>query len=203
MQHFILANKTMGDIYKLTFADGKEYVGASKLSAHKRFAVHRVASKTSKKGFVYDAWRLHGEPHLTILASVENDLLCSMEIAAIQEHGTLHPSGYNETPGGNIAPSLTPSVADKISKKLNGRKLSPETVEKIRAAVTGRKHTAKARENMSSAQRGKIVSVAARMKMALAKRGTTISDEKRAAMSAAQRARREREGCKPQRWRYP
>lgn len=193
----------MGYLYMLTFADGKSYVGATRKVPTKRFAVHRTSAKRSTAGVIYQAWRKYGDPKLTVLDEVDDGDLPVAEMAAIGQHGTLHPSGYNETPGGNTAPSLTPSVARKISLTLKGRKLSPERVEQIRRSVTGRKHTQQARLNMSAAQRGRTFSGDTRKKMALAKIGTTITDEKRAKMSAAQRARRQSEGCTPQRWRYP
>lgn len=113
----------MGDIYRLDFPSGKSYVGASKLSANKRFLGHKRVAMTSNKGVVYKAWREHGEPVLVVLATVPDELLCSMEIAAIAEHGTLHPNGYNETPGGKYCP-----VVDAICRRKNKAETEREKI---------------------------------------------------------------------------
>lgn len=193
----------MAELYRLDFASGKSYIGITRHTAAYRFEGHRRAARRSGKGVVYNAWRKHGEPTLTVLATLSESDMLAAEKRAIVDHGTRWPNGYNFTDGGDTPPSLDKAVAAKISAALKGRKLSQDQIERLRAATKGRKHTAEAKVRMSLAQRGKEVSELARGKMAAAKRGTKATGAVRAKMSAAQQKRRALEGCTPQRWRYP
>lgn len=56
---------------------------------------------------------------------------------------------------------------------------------------------------ISATQKGRIFSAEHREKLAEAKRGTKRDQETKSTMSGAQRKRRARDGCTPQRWRYP
>ena len=194
----------MAELYRLDFPNGKSYIGATRVTAAKRFKAHRCAARNSWKGIVYQAWRRDGEPKLVVLAVLSEEDLYAAEARAVAIFGTQYPAGYNMTPGGDIPPSLTPSVANKIREKLRGRKIPEEQKRRQAATITGRKHTAEARARMSIAQKGKFVSEAAKEKMAAAKRGRILSEEVKAKMAIAQRARRLAEGCKlhPKRWRH-
>lgn len=193
----------MGELYRLDFSSGRSYIGITRTTARMRYARHRRSAKNCAKGVVYSAWRKYGEPRLVVLAAVSNADLYETERRAIAIYGTRYPSGYNFTDGGDIPPSLTPEVAEKIRRALKGRKLSPERRARLSAVVTGRRHTDEARVNMSRAQKGRVMTLEHRAKLAAAKRGTVRSPEVRSKMSTSQRARREKEGCAPQRWRYP
>jgi len=185
----------MAELYRLDFPSGKSYIGITKHTALMRFDSHGRCAAKSSKGIVYHAWRKYGAPKLVTLAVLTEDDMLEAEKRAIVVFGTRHPNGYNMTDGGDIPPSLSPEVANKIRMKLKGRKLSDERRLALSRAVTGRKHTEEAKLNMSRAQKGKIISAIGRARMAAAKLGTTAPPEKKAKMSASQKARRKREGC--------
>ena len=66
----------MGLIYKLTFSNGKVYIGMTRVSLRKRLYCHAFKSKAEKPKLpVHRAWKLHGEPASEILAIVENPVL--------------------------------------------------------------------------------------------------------------------------------
>ena len=111
--------------------------------------------------------------------------LCKLEVAAIVEHGTRVPNGYNMTGGGEWCPSPTYKVN---RKPIN---FTPEIREKMRQAHLGVKLSAECRANMSAAQRGKVLSEEHRRKIRAAKMGANNPQhgkartaEDRAAISA-------------------
>lgn len=185
----------MAELYRLDFSSGKSYIGITKHTALKRFYFHGKSAANSGKGVVYHAWRKYGPPRLVTLAVLTDADMLDAEKRAIVVFGTRHPNGYNMTDGGDIPPSLSPEVANKIRMKLKGRKLSYERRLALSKVVTGRRHTEEAKKNMSIAQKGKVISEIGRMRMAAAKLGTKASPEKKAKMSKSQKARRKREGC--------
>lgn len=97
----------MGELYKLEFSDGKLYIGATKNGALRRFAGHKqrfLAGGKPAKFPVYKAWSELGEPTLSILAVVPDDMLGEIEARAISSFGTMLPGGYNYLPGGASTP---------------------------------------------------------------------------------------------------
>lgn len=118
-----------GALYKLTFSDGRAYIGATTMGVRNRFRLHQHSSRYSNIQ-LYKTWRSLGEPTLKVLAFAESDQLYDMEIKAIAEHSTLWPNGYNRTSGGE-APSL--ETRAKMSAARKGKKLSPEICAKISA----------------------------------------------------------------------
>ena len=91
----------MGILYKLDFPSGKSYIGITKRSVLGRFNSHRVGAGARNATLVSTAWRKYGEPHLVILAIVENYLLFETEKKAIAIFKTFAPQGYNLTCGGD------------------------------------------------------------------------------------------------------
>ena len=152
----------MGELYKLSFPNGKAYVGkgAGANGARCRFEAHmyhaaRPDTNTGKFA-VYRAWRKYGAPTLTVLAVIEDNLLGETEIKAIEAFKTRVPDGYNMTIGGEGIVGLirTPEHSAKIGLKQKGRIKSVKEIAKIRAAMLGRKHTPEARVKIGMASRG-------------------------------------------------
>jgi len=111
-------------LYQLTFSNGKVYIGQTVRSMHIRLSQHRTAANRGNLLPVYCAWRKYGEPSVTILGEYDTpDALHEAEIAAIAEHGTRIPNGYNIAFGGKISSTKCPEVARKISEKAKGRKI--------------------------------------------------------------------------------
>jgi hypothetical protein len=116
-------------LYKLVFASGKSYIGQTVRTMHKRLAQHKAETAKGSPLAVHCAWRKHGEPVVLVLAEYQtHDELHAAEIAAIAEHGTLTPNGYNVALGGETSPALRPEVAAKIGLKSLGR-VTRETAE--------------------------------------------------------------------------
>ena len=111
----------MGELYKLDFTNGKSYVGITTKTAKSRFDNHKRCANTGKGAALYNAWRKHGEPKLTVLAVLEDKELASAEQRAIAVYGTLVPSGYNMTSGGEVSPMLFSEIAAKVSASMLGK----------------------------------------------------------------------------------
>jgi hypothetical protein len=123
----------MGVIYKLEFESGKSYIGQTVRELRVRIAVHRQSVAAGSMLPVHCAWRLHGEPKISVIGECDDvDELHDMERAAIREHFTRAPNGYNVSHGGDTAPSKTASVAAKIAEKAKGRKVRDDVKEVIR-----------------------------------------------------------------------
>lgn len=109
-------------VYLLTFKSGKKYVGQTVRSMQARMTGHRAAIAAGSQLAVHCAWRRHGEPTIEVLRVCGTMAeLHEAETAAILEHGTLSPGGYNISRGGDTAPSKNPEVAAKIAEKARGR----------------------------------------------------------------------------------
>lgn len=115
-------------LYLLEFSNGKIYIGQTVRTMQTRLSQHRQLSRNGSNLPVHCAWRVHGEPIVTILAefnSIED--LHLAEIATIKALNSISPNGYNLGYGGETAPSKNPEVAKKISESAKGRRYSDTT----------------------------------------------------------------------------
>lgn len=123
-------------LYKLTFGNGKSYIGQTTRMLELRLKEHRKASNGLA---VSRAWRKHGEPVVTVLATfTSQEQLDEAERAAIVEHCTTRPAGYNICEGGRPAPMRNPEVAIKVGAKLKGRVVSAAVRAKMSASARTR-----------------------------------------------------------------
>ncbi len=190
----------MSVVYKLTFASGKAYIGITK---HKypraRFREHACSVKSGSTKAVHCAWRKYGTPTFAILSVLPTEQICAAEQAAIREHGTLSPGGYNLTTGGEMTvhtseSRLKLSIAKRGQPIIRGRPCSEETRRLISDANTGSRRTAEQRQRMSEickARPGRPCSPETRVKIALSKIGKPkyqppVSEETRRKLSLAQ-----------------
>lgn len=92
----------MGFVYRLDFANGKTYVGITTKSLKHRFYHHKysVERGDTRNRLVYNAWRKHGDPTISVIEEVPDADLPAAEIRIIAQMGTLAPGGYNSTAGG-------------------------------------------------------------------------------------------------------
>lgn len=217
----------MGVIYKLTFSSGKSYIGQTTVLLSRRICDHRASARTGVAYPVYRAWRKYGEPVCVVLLEVEDSgALADAEIAAIRDHGTLRPQGYNVAHGGRsgmLGRTHTAQARKKISEKGRGRIVPPhvwtpqrraqqsermrarcvseETRAKMREAgkrvpEEARRRTPETRKRMSAAAFCRPPNPAARAKQAATLMGRVASPETKAKMAASQRARRALEAAK-------
>lgn len=175
----------MGIVYKLTFSNGKSYIGITTESLSRRVQRHVNYARTNRPYALSAAIRKYGEDSFVaeIIGNADTrDELFRMEILAIESHKTMCPYGYNMTGGGDGSRGATPAADTRI---------------KISRSLTGRKLSASHREAVGNAQRGKTIPQATRLKMSMAHQGRLpMSDEQRAIRSEAAKrqhaARREK-----------
>jgi group I intron endonuclease len=168
----------MGLVYRLDFSNGKTYIGITRQSARRRFIQHASLARNGQNTALYNAWRKHGAPRMSVIAECANDDLHALEIRLIAEHATLAPAGYNSTTGGEISPMLFPDVVERIAAKKRGQRHTKETRDKMSVS----------RSSLASPNKGKTFSLEWRQNMADAQRGRTHPPEVKAKMSAARKA---------------
>lgn len=201
----------MYSLYRLTFSNGKSYIGQTVRAMNTRIAQHGQMAKAGSLLPVHCAWRMHGKPEVKVVSEHSDTLLLhEAEKAAIIEFKTLAPDGYNLSHGGDTAPSKNPDVAAKISAKAKGRKhenteswsaaskrqwSNPEYREKVISAVKSSwtEEKRKARSEKSKAMWADKKSAGWKMpestKDKLSIAGSNRSSETRAKMSASAKRR--------------
>ena len=202
----------MGCIYKLTFTSGKSYIGQTVRSMSTRITQHKAAITAGSMLAVHCAWREHGAPEVQVIArSNDPEQLHSLERAAIIEHGTLSPGGYNISTGGDTAPSKSPEVAAKIAAKARGRVVPQEKREQIAESMRKRWEDPEYRQTVLQGLQGSNTEEVSQKRSASAKArwqkqfadgwtfpesarvkltGRAFSDETRAKMSAAAKGKK-------------
>lgn len=142
----------MHTLYMLTFKNGKRYIGQTVRKLSTRISQHRTAMRANSLLAVHCAWRMHGEPDVSVISVHETqEELSAAEIEAIKDHGTLSPHGYNLGRGGETAPSLNPDVAKKIGLKVKGLKRNEAQKAKMSASSLANWRKPEYRENISGA----------------------------------------------------
>jgi group I intron endonuclease len=181
----------MGILYKLTFSNGKEYIGVTVGKLKKRIQRHKQASLSAKQQAVHAAWVKHGEPKATLLAIVPNGELHGTEIRAIRVFATRAPQGYNLTAGGEgrLGSEVSVEARAKLREAGKKRMACPEARAKAGARNKGKTTSPEARAKMSVARKGKPKSLETRAKMSAAVQGHPVSLETRAKMSAAHKGK--------------
>lgn len=181
-----------GTLYKLTFPNGKSYIGITKHSIEHRIKIHIRASRGGKKLAIYNAIRKYGEDSfkIQVLAMDNPDNLPMLEINAIKKHGTFGVGGYNLTAGGEgtLGRSFTVSeeTKAKISKTTKGRigkPLSNETKKKLRDANIDKKASEAIKKKISIAlmgkQKGKITSEETKAKISTSLSGRKLTEKQK------------------------
>ena len=109
---------THGILYKLTSPSGKSYVGISKHSIERRILWHKSdhscchAIKAALKKYGFKNFKKE-----VLMSNVPLEDLPALEQAAIEEHATMAPAGYNLTRGGEHNPMDEPEARKKISDR--------------------------------------------------------------------------------------
>jgi hypothetical protein len=100
----------MGIIYRITFPNGKCYVGQTTAKFNKRLAGHKTAVNIPKYGnsLFYRAVRKYGWDKCIkeIIFECPDEELNDKEKFFIQEHRALKPDGYNTLIGGSHIPKI-------------------------------------------------------------------------------------------------
>jgi len=184
-------------LYRLTFPNGKIYIGLSTKSLKERVRQHLSAAYhgKSKTVLVKAIRKYEGNFSSEVLCVGSLSFIQQLEISAIERFKSLYPNGYNLAFGGEISAMLNPHVADKVSASLTGRKLKPESIAK-REATKKRNGThiptQETRQKLSAWQIGRKMSPEAVAKAVLSKKmngGNQYSDEARKKISDANKGK--------------
>lgn len=178
----------LGFLYRLTFPNGKAYIGITTGTVRKRFNDHVCASTRATNTFaVHRAIKKYGRESVKVetLATASFDCLKDIEVRAIAVFGTKAPNGYNLTDGGDGTIGVIRSketLANMRAAQL-GSTRTDETKANMRAAKLGKKFSPEHKAKIGLAHKGKFVSAETREKISLAKTGTVHSSEAREKMS--------------------
>ena len=181
----------MGALYKITFENGKSYIGITSNTLKRRMSLHRSHAKDGRVSALHAAMRKFGaDGHRAEVLVIADDweYLCDLERRAIAAYATLAPHGYNLTTGGEGAPGWKASAEQRaaISRRLTGKNLGNKH-------TLGYRHSDAAKKKMADAHRGAIFSEERKAKISAAKIGHTYnvgrpcSEETKAKISAAQK----------------
>lgn len=142
----------MGCLYKISFPNGKIYIGITSKSLRNRIQSHVTLAlgNGKRKNLVHHAIKkFNGEIKAVELLFCGNfELLKLLEVKAIAHYNSKSPFGYNLSDGGEGLLNPPKEVRDKISNAGIGRKHSPESRERISKALTGKKKSASQVEAM-------------------------------------------------------
>lgn len=164
-----------GLVYKLTFSNGKIYVGMTTVSLRRRLYCHHFKSKAENPKLpVHRAWKKYGEPLTEILIIVDDSVLGDYEKHFIKLYSSYGLGGYNSTPGGEDSPMKRPEIAEKVRLLA----LTPERIAHTKSIHTGRKRSAETCELLSMSLKGKSVPHERRLRMSITHklRGTNPPD---------------------------
>jgi hypothetical protein len=178
----------MIDVYCHTSPSGKCYVGYSKHGMAERWLQHVEAAGYGGNYLIHHAIRKYGA------AAFKHELLeqCDTEAAAklaevrwIAQRGTVAPTGYNATAGGEGVVGLRckATTRERLRQANLGRKLSPESIAKRTAKQRIIPRTAEWCANISRAHTGKKLSeahvAAVRESLAAPERRAQIAEQMR------------------------
>jgi len=142
----------MALIYKLTFPNGKIYIGQTTFTLERRLAGHRTCVKAQvPKLLVHKAWKKHGEPVAQILAIVDPSELNETERRAIAAYGSFGKNGYNCTQGGEQSPMLIPEIVEKVRALAK----TPARIARNIEIHLGSKRSDECRKKLSEMRKGK------------------------------------------------
>lgn len=173
----------MGELYQISFPNGKGYIGITAGSAAARMAEHTYNAESGRGQYaIHRALRKHGGTcgvNLRVLLVADSwEYLCLMERRAIEAYGTFGRGGYNMTAGGEgtlgyrhdaetlrrmgavhkgLRPRLGAHLSDeakaKISAAHKGRRLSPGHCAKIAAALRGNQYSRGIKQSAETVER--------------------------------------------------
>ncbi len=194
-------------LYKLSFPNGKEYIGITKHTAKERFRRH--CESTSKKHPAQHAIHKFGKESVIIkvLATIDDwELLCLAEQEAIEKFNTMSPNGYNLTAGGDGSIGFRHSEESKIKMSESAKKkvLTEEHKQKLIDASKNRVYTDEDRAAISARYKGRKIpewqrellikvnlgskkSLETRAKISEKAKGRKISNETKQKISASSR----------------
>lgn len=198
----------MGELYLLTFPNGKRYIGITSKTATRRRIVHMHHARKGRRGALQAAIRKHGAFEMrTLLIASDWEYLCEMERRAIVAFETRSPAGYNMTDGGEgiVGVERTEEQRRRMSEARKGRfsgirfgfgsRHSEESKAKIAEAGRGRVFSEDRRRKMGASKVGNCYGLGtkrseeSKRRMSDWQKGVPKSEEHRAALSAAHKGK--------------
>ena len=144
----------MASLYRLDFASGKSYIGATTQKLKTRIRRHELAANggAGKQFDVHRAWIEFGAPEIVLLAEIPAEELQQAEMEAVAKFNTLHPNGYNLTTGGRRT-KFSGKTSERRSTSFTGRAFSDEHRRRISEAA--KKRDPSTRKDLSQFWKGK------------------------------------------------
>ena len=169
-----------GSIYKISFPNGKHYIGLNTTSLEQRTKQHKQSAKSGSSKYLYNSIRKYNMVDNLELIEIDTadtkDELCEKEIQYIQEYNSyyMNGNGYNMTYGGEGVNGYVYTEEDRqqISEAQKTRyKNNPdagkEQSERLRRHY---ENNPEARQRASEAQIARFEKPEARQKMSEAKK---------------------------------
>lgn len=150
-----------GFLYRLTFPNGKVYIGITRETLERRVRRHIQYAREGRNYALSCAIRKYGEKSFSaeIINSGNWEELKALEIAEIKSLRANGHSLYNMTNGGegSLGVILRIETKRKISSSLRGRKCSDEHRRRISESQIGKTIPVEVREKMRKAAKLRIV----------------------------------------------
>jgi group I intron endonuclease len=180
----------------------KSYIGITNKDEAVRWWFHLRDARTKRRdGAFHQAIRKYGAEAFVrevLYTAVDEREAIACERGLIAQYGTLFPSGYNlsvggETyKGGNIKGKRISEEHKehlrRLAAAMKGKKRKPESIEKGRASLMGHFVSEETRRKIGAKSKGRIPSAEARIKMGNALRGKNHTQSTRKKMSVSMRA---------------
>lgn len=156
-------------IYKLTFPNGKVYIGQTSRNLNKRLSDHCNESFNIKKITKFNNLKANAiRKYMTFDVNIlyQGEDLDNQEIKFIEEFKSTNKNfGYNLESGGNLNKYLSEETKRKISEANKGRILSEEAKQKIGKAHKNKIVSEETKRKIGESNKGKIVSEETKEKM--------------------------------------
>lgn len=168
----------MGILYKLTFANGKCYIGITTETLKRRVQRHVYYARIGRQYALSAAIRKYGEDGFSseVLGTFDSwDEATKREVEAISQHGSMCPYGYNMTGGGEGTLGVKKSIearrriGEASSQRNAGRTLTEVHKQRVGDAFRGKPLAEATKEKMRDA---------ARLRNSLSPRGPMSQDQK-------------------------
>lgn len=155
-------------LYKVSnLVNGKVYIGQTRQKLHKRINAHKIADT-----YLGRALRKYGMDNfkVDVIGEFDNSgMLNEAERIAVEYYKCIIPNGYNAIPGGAFAPTMSPSVREKLSRVLTGKTLPLEVRRKISNSLKGKKKSKDHIDKVRKASLGRTMSPETRAKVSASK----------------------------------
>jgi group I intron endonuclease len=127
-----------GKVYKITFLNGKSYIGITVQKLSTRISSHIYKAKNGCKFLLYNAMRKYNYMfNVEVIATVNDwDELLQLEKSLIIEYNTKSPSGYNTTDGGRGAGGIKHTTEQRIKFTNSMKNAWAKNSYKVRREMT-------------------------------------------------------------------